>query len=81
MYLSKMNEHLLLLSNAVSSGLSLEVVLRVPVRVEDDNCVRCGQVHSQSPRSRREEKAKVLRTLGIKVINGIFTRISTDGTI
>jgi len=35
---------LLLLSNSVSSGLCLQVILRIPVRVKDDNCVGRGQV-------------------------------------
>ena len=36
------NFDLFLLSDSVASSLSLKIVLRIPVGVKDDNCVRGG---------------------------------------
>lgn len=58
--------HLLLLSNPVSPGLSLQVVLRVPVRVEDDHGVSRGQVNAQASGPRGQQEAEVLFARGEK---------------
>ncbi len=40
------------LANAVSTGHGLEIVLWVPVRVKDDDCVSCGQVDPETSSTR-----------------------------
>jgi hypothetical protein len=52
--------YLFLLSNPVSSGLSLKIVLRIPVTVKDDDCVCGGQVDAQTSSSGGQQEAEVL---------------------
>lgn len=52
--------HLSLLADPVRSGLRLQVVLWVPVRVEDDHGVGGRQVDSQAARTRRQQEAEIL---------------------
>ena len=42
---------------------------RVPVTVKDDDCVGCGQVDPQAPRSRGEEEDRVLLGAGVEAVN------------
>lgn len=56
---------LLLLTDSMCSGLCLQVVLGVPVRVKDDNCVRWSQVDSQAASPCGEQEAEVLYTSNI----------------
>lgn len=51
---------LLLLPNPMGSGLGLQVILGVPVRVEDDHCVRGSQVDSQATSPCGEQETEVL---------------------
>lgn len=44
--------YLSFLSDPVSSGLSLQIILGVPVRVKDDYCVSGCQVDTETTRSR-----------------------------
>jgi hypothetical protein len=48
---AKCDAYLIFLSNTVSSGLSLQVILRVPIRVEYNNRVSGRQINSQSSSS------------------------------
>lgn len=57
---SRLVDYLFLLANAVSSGLGLQVILRVPVRVEDDYSVCRGQVDPQTSSSGGQQEAEVL---------------------
>ena len=66
--------YLFCLSNVVSSGLGLKIILGIPVRVKDDH----SEVHTETSGSSGEEEAEVLGPLGIKVVNGIFTFITMD---
>lgn len=52
--------HLSLLANPVRPGLRLQVVLWVPVRVEDDHGVGGRQVDAQATRPRRQQEAEIL---------------------
>lgn len=54
------SNYLLLLSYSMSSGLSLQVILRIPVWIKNDNCISRSQVYAQATSSGREEEAKVL---------------------
>ena len=51
---------LFLLANPVSSCLSLQIVLRVPVTVKDDHSVCCSQVDAQTSSTSRKQEAKIL---------------------
>ncbi len=62
-------------------GLCLEVVLRVPVGIKDDDSVRSGQVDPQTPGTGGKEEAEVSGTLGVEVVDGIFAGVPTNGPI
>lgn len=53
--------HLFLLADPVCPGLSLQVILGVPVRVEDDHGVCRGQVDTQTACTRRQQETEVLQ--------------------
>ena len=73
--------HLLCLSNAVSPGLCLQVILGVPVRVKDHHSIGSGQVHTETAGPGRQEEAEILRTFGVEVVDGILTQVTADRTI
>ncbi len=49
------------LTNPVRSGLGLQVILRVPVGVKNDHCIRRGQVNAQTTCSRGQQEAEILQ--------------------
>lgn len=52
--------YLFFLAYSVGSGLSLQVILRVPVRVEDDHSVSWGQVNAQTSSTGGQEETEIL---------------------
>lgn len=58
--------HLSLLADPVRSGLRLQVVLWVPVRVEDDHGVGGRQVDSQAASTGRQQETEILGCRNIK---------------
>ncbi len=59
----------------------LEIVLRVPVRVENDDRVGGGQVDAEAAGSRRQEEAKVLRSFGVEVFQRLASKLALDATV
>merc|ERR1719282_1506472 len=53
---------LLLLTDSVSSGHGLKIILRIPVAVKDDDGVGCGQVDTETPGSGGKQKYLALHT-------------------
>lgn len=51
---------LLLLPNPMSSGLSLKIILGVPVRVKDNNSISRGQINPQPSSSCWQQETEVL---------------------
>lgn len=67
------------LADAVGARHGLQVVLGVPVRVEDDDGVRRGQVDAQAARPRRQQERKVRRTGRVEVLHGLqLTALALD---
>lgn len=54
--------YLSFLSDPVGSGLGLEIILGVPVRVKDNYCVSWRQIDTQTTSTRRQQEAKILST-------------------
>ena len=54
------NNYLVLLSDAMSTGLGLYVVLWVPVTVKDDDRVSRCQVHTQTSGTCRQQETEIL---------------------
>lgn len=52
-----------LLANAMSAGLCLEVVLGIPVRVEDDDRIGRRQVDSEPARLRHDEVYAIITVI------------------
>ena len=52
--------HLVLLSNPVSSCLSLKVVLRIPVAVKNDDGVGRRKVHSKTSGTSWQQETEIL---------------------
>ena len=70
-----------LLADAVSSGLCLQVVLWVPVRVEYHDRVCRGQIDPQPPSTGGQKEAEILRAFCVEVVDGIFTQVPLDRAI
>ncbi len=68
--------HLVLLANPVGPVLGLEILVRVPVRVENHNCVRSLQVEPQTTGPGREQEAEVLR---VRCIEQLEHRLAVVG--
>lgn len=56
------NVDLFFLTNPVSSGLGLQVILRVPIRVKNDHRIRRGQINAETTRSRGQQEAEILQS-------------------
>ena len=73
--------HLFLLSYPMCSGLCLQVVLGVPVRVEYHHSVRSGQVDPQPPGSGGQQETEILGPLSVEVVYSILASVTSDRTI
>ncbi len=73
--------YLFLLTNPMCPGLGLEVILGVPIRVENHDCVCRGEVDPQTPCTGRKKETKVVRPLGIEVVDSVLTRVTTNRAI
>lgn len=51
----------LVLANPVAASLRLEVILRVPVRVVDDDGIGSSQVNAQPSSTRTQQEHKAIR--------------------
>lgn len=52
--------YLFFLAYSMGSGLSLQVILRVPVRIEDDHSVSWGQINAQTSSTGGQEETEIL---------------------
>jgi hypothetical protein len=59
-----------------SFSLYLEVVLRVPVAVEDDDGVGGGEIDAQTARPRRQQETEVLRAGRVEVIDRVLAQLA-----
>jgi len=73
--------NLILLSDSMSSGLRLKIVLRVPVGIEDNDGICGGKVDAESTSPRRQEEAEVLRVLGVEVVQSLFAQLALDAAV
>ena len=62
-------------------GLSLQVVLGVPVGVKYHHGVGRRQVHPQSTCPRRQEETEVQRSLCVEMVNGFLPYVPLDGAV
>ena len=67
------NVHSILLSDTVSTGHRLKIVLRVPIGVEDHNSVGCLKVDSKPTSTSRENETEILRAVRVKVIHRLLS--------
>lgn len=67
---------LVLLSYPMCPGLRLQVVLRVPVRVEYDDGVSGGQVDAQAPCPGGQEEAEVRRPLRVEMVQRLSPNLT-----
>ena len=65
-----------LLPDPVRAGHRLEVVLRVPVRVEDDDGVGRREVDAEAAGAGGEQEDEVARIRGVEVVHRLFLVIS-----
>ena len=75
------SSHLFGLSNPVCASLGLQVVLWVPVRVNNDDCVCSREIDPQSSCPGGQQEAEVLGALSIEVINGVSSQFTTDRAV
>ena len=55
------DRHLLLLPDPVSTSLSLQVVLGIPVTIKYNDCVSSGEVDAKTTSACGEQKTEVLK--------------------
>lgn len=65
----------------MSLGSYLQVVLRVPVGVEDDAGICCRQVNAESSSSRTQQEDKTVRVWSREPVDGCLTEIATNSAI
>ena len=58
---SKTNTYFISLSNAMCSAECLNVIMRIPVRVIDKDCICGGKVNAKASSTRRKEKCVCIR--------------------
>lgn len=63
------------------NGVYLQVVLGVPVWVEDNAGICCRQVDAQSSSSRTQQEDESIRVWSGKAVDGCLSQISTDSAI
>ena len=56
------------LSDTMGSAHCLEIILWIPVRIEDDNGIRGGQIDAKSSCSRGQQEAEISGTLSIEMV-------------
>lgn len=52
--------YLFLLAYSMGSGLGLQVILRIPVRVKDDHSISWGQINAQTSSTGGQEETEIL---------------------
>lgn len=55
--------------------------LRVPVTVEDDDCIGSGEIDAKTAGTCRQKEAEVSRARRIEVIKCLFAQIGTHGAV
>src|SRR5580704_9275211 len=73
------DQHLVFLPNAMSTGERLNVLMRIEVRIHDNDRVGGGKVDTNASSSCREQEGKVRRVWCVKLINPLlfFKRVNT----
>mmetsp|Transcript_65506 Transcript_65506/g.115578 ORF Transcript_65506/g.115578 Transcript_65506/m.115578 type:complete len:203 (+) Transcript_65506:406-1014(+) len=69
-----------LLADAVAARHGLDVVLRVPITVEDDHRVRRSQVDTHTTRAGTEQKHKTV-AVGVEAIDALLSLVATDPAV
>ena len=70
-----------LLSDTMRSGQSLNVIVRIPIGVIDDDRVGSVQVDAQATGSGGQEEDELLGAFSIETINGVLTQCARDRAI
>ena len=70
----------LLYAKAAASA-HLDVIMGVPIRIENDDSVSSGQVDAQSTSPGGQEEAELLGSRSIKAIDGLLPKGARDATI
>ena len=73
--------YLFLLSDPVSPGLRLQVVLWVPVAVENDDSVCRGEIDPQTTGTGGQQEAEVGRVRRVEVVQCSLPLVALDATI
>ena len=55
--------------------------LWVPVRVENDDRIRGGQINAQATCSSGKQKTEILRTFRIEMIQRLLSQLTSNGTV
>eukprot|EP00047_Mylnosiga_fluctuans_P024189 m.154711 g.154711 ORF g.154711 m.154711 type:complete len:714 (-) comp9794_c1_seq1:2621-4762(-) len=73
--------YLPLLPDAVRASLRLQVVLGIPVAVEENDRVCGREVDTETARPRRQQKAEVHRIRRVEVVDGLATNVGGDAAV
>lgn len=66
------HHHTALLTHAVCTCQSLQVIVRVPVAVKDNDCVSSGQVDAQTSGSSAQQEHKLPVWLAVEAVNTLL---------
>merc|ERR1711892_549148 len=72
---------LILLPDPVGSAEGLDIIVRIPVTVIDDNGVGSGQIDSETSSPGGEQEHKLLSTWLVEPINGLLPHCTSDASI
>lgn len=73
--------YLIFLTYPVSSCLSLEIILRIPIWIKNDNSICSGKVYSKSSSSCGQQEAEIWWILCIEVIQRLLPQFTFDAAI
>jgi len=59
----------------------LKIVLGIPVGIEDDDCVSGGQIDTETAGSCGKEKAEILGSFGIKVLQCFSPELALNASV
>ena len=73
--------HLFLLSNPVGPGDGLQVVLRIEIRVVDDDSVRGLEIYTETTSFSWEKETEIFRVRGVERVDRLFSLLRVDWAV
>ena len=69
------------LTDTMSSSHSLKICLRIPIRIEDDTCIRGHEIDSKTAGTSREEETEIRRVGCIEMVYSLSSLSGCNSSI